>query len=222
MKTHTVLLVTMLGVAGQLAAQPMEQTSQGPLTPRSINVSPYSGQTIRIVAQADSCNASPVGFIIDNVALSGGGSVLNGSFESNLDNWTVDTDGGSCAIYTAGQGDPIGYDGQNPAPTPTAGSVLAASSANSPGMCRLYQDVSLAGVGTLSADMGWTFTQFELDNPGCEVSLRVETTAGALLENLVIFHPVRYANEIPATPLWALGLLTGLIGMMGWRRFKRA
>ncbi|MEZ5501701.1 MAG: hypothetical protein R3E50_03215 [Halioglobus sp.] len=217
MKKYSFLLLPLLGITAQVAAQP---SSQGPLDQRSINMTAFVGQTVRIVAQADSCDGSPVGFIIDNVALSGGGTVLNGSFESDLDDWT--TEAGGCSIYTAAQGDPIGYEGSNSAPQPTNGSALAASSADSPGSCRLYQDVAIAGAGTLTADMGWTFTQFAPENPGCEVSLRIETTAGALLDEIVVFRPVTQTTAIPATPLWALALFTGLLGVLGWRRLAQS
>jgi hypothetical protein len=214
------LAVVLFGLAGQVLAQPGAST-QGPLLPRSLNVTPYVGQTIRVVVQANSCQGSPVGFIVDKVAVSGGSTLLNGSFESSLTSWNEDLDG--CSINAVGAGDPIGYSGSNQAPVPTQGSALAASSAAAPGSCRLTQDVAITGAGVLTADVGWTFTRFSSTNPGCEVSLRLENPqTAAVLEQVIVFTPPAPGAPIPATPWWVLGLFTGLLAVFGAQRLGRS
>lgn len=220
MGNRKLLALVLCGFAGQVLAQPGE-TTDGPLLPRSMSLTPYVGQTVRVVVQANSCGGSPVGFIIDNVVVTGGSSLLNGSFESGLTNWTPDANG--CSIDTAEQGDPIGYGGDNAAPAPTNGIALAASSADAPGSCRLTQDVAVTAAGTLTADVGWTFTRFAAENPGCEVSLRLESTqGGTTLDQVVVFVPSLPSAPIPATPFWALGLLSSLLGVFGWRRLQNS
>lgn len=218
MWNRRILALVLFGVAAPVVAQP----AQGPLASRSMSVTPYNGQTIRVVVQARSCSGSPVGFIVDNVAVSGGSSITNGSFESGLSGWTSDENG--CDIFPASAGNPIGYDGDNTAPTPTNGSALAASSADSPGACRLTQDVAITGAGALTADVGWTITRFQPQNPNCVVALRLEEQGGAVLDEVVVFNgaaPTPSAAPVPATPLWALGLLSGLLAVVGWRRTRK-
>jgi hypothetical protein len=212
-----VLAVVLFSLAGQVLAQ-SGGPDQGPLTPRSISVTPYNGQTVRVVVQASSCQNSPVGFIVDNVAVSGGSSVTNGSFESGLTGWNEEENG--CGIDPVSAGAPIGYQGDNTAPTPTNGTTLAASGAISPGVCRLTQDIAITGAGTLTADVGWTTTRFEPQNPGCQVALRLEDQGGAVLDQVVVFDGSAPATQVPATPLWALGLLSGLLAVFGWRRLR--
>ena len=220
MENRGVIAIVMLSLAGPVLAQP----AQGPLAPRSMSVTAYTGQTVRVVVQATSCEGSPVGFIVDNVAISGGSSVTNGSFESGLTGWNEDANG--CQIFPAGAGDPIGYEGDNTAPTPTNGTTLAASGADSPGACRLTQDVAITGAGTLSADVGWTISRFQPQNPNCVVALRLEDPDdSSLLGEVVVFDgsaPAASSVPVPATPLWALGLLSGLLAVFGWRRIKKS
>jgi hypothetical protein len=217
MGIRKLLAVVLCGLAGQVMAQP----AQGPLVSRAMSVTPYIGQTVRVVIEARSCSGSPVGFIADNFAISGGNNLLNGSFESGLADWVGEAN--DCSIDTAGDGDPIGYAGGNAAPTPTQGVALAASSAFAPGACRLSQDVAITGAGTLTADVGWTFTRFAAENPNCEVSLRLEEPqGGAILDQVIVFTPAALSTAIPATPLWALGLLSGLLAVFGWRRLATA
>jgi hypothetical protein len=220
MGNRGVIAIVMLGLAGPVVAQP----EQGPLVTRSMSVTPYTGQTVRVAVLANSCTNSPVGFIVDNVVVSGGSSVTNGSFESGLTGWTEFED--SCDIYSAGAGDPIGYEGDNTAPTPTNGTALAASSAGAPGICGLSQDVAITGAGTLSADVGWTISRFQPQNPNCVVTLRLEDPDdSSLLDEVVVFDgsaPASSSVPVPATPLWALGLLSGLLAVFGWRRIKKS
>ncbi len=220
MQNRKLLAVVLLGLSGQVLAQP-GNADQGPLITRSMSVAPYTGQTIRVVLEASSCGGSPVGFIADNFAISGGSTLLNGSFESGLSDWDSDTDG--CLIDAVEEGDAIGYEGDNTAPAPTNGSWLAASGANSPGSCRLSQDVAITGAGTLTADVGWTITQFANENPGCQVSLRLEAPqSGDILDQVIVFTPSAQGAAIPTTPLLAMGLLASLLAVFGWRRLPRS
>ena len=206
-------------LAFQANAQPgATDISQGDLEIGSFDMSPYAGATVRLVFAANSCDGSPLGMIVDNVALSAGGSVLNGSFESWLDDWIVNDSGGVCSIYPAAEGDPFGFEGGSIAPVPTDGVVLTASSAILPGPCQLHQDVDITGPETLSADLGWTFTRFAESNPGCSVALQVESLDGNILERAIVFSPpAAQLESVPTMPWWSPALLGGFPGLAGQR-----
>jgi len=220
MKIKTLAASILALFVSNVVAQP--PGTQGGFDTYSFEVDPYNGQTIRLVAEAASCEGSPVGFIVDNVRLTAGGTVSNGSFESGLDDWSAIPEG--CDIYTAQAGQPIGFEGSNTAPAPSNGTFLAASSAESPGLCRLQQDITLTVPfgALLQADMGWTFSQFSEDNDGCEVSIRIESAGGAVLASATVFKPTKPApQQIPTTPIWSLLTMSALLTLLGARRLRK-
>jgi hypothetical protein len=112
--------------------------------------------------------------------------LVNGSFEAGLTGWT--SSGVGCTPSTQTVGNPSagagGSAGPPPgqfiAPAPLNGTQVYMGDTNNPGVCLLFQDVTLpAGKsqGSLTYAAGYNFRDFGGGPVGCDANISIATTA---------------------------------------------